>query len=240
MESRLDKIAEGQEPWKKVIKDTWLSYKDRYETQLAIKKTSDEKSSQFRKELGESIVAIIIKKGPLLLKESDDKDKSKTIFYGWPTAAKFEDMTLEKAKAFIATAEKTRVGDLLGTIDDKEVLKKKGPYGFYVEYGGKKVSCKEESTFEEVKELLEKQAENPSKRIGQFEIKKGPYGLYMYKWANPKKEFVSVSAGTNIDELTEGGCIALFQFGLQQKAKSKAYGSGAGRNEGSARGRGRP
>jgi DNA topoisomerase-1 len=249
MESRLDKIAEGQEPWKKVVKDTWLSYKSRYEAQLAIKKTSDEKSSQFRKELGESIVAIVIKKGPLLLKESDDKDKTKTIFYGWPTAAKFEDMTLEKANAFIATAEKTKVGEVLGTLDDKELIKKKGPYGFYVECDGKRVSCKEEATFEEVKELLEKQAENPSKRIGQFEIKKGPYGLYMYKWNNPKKEFVSVSAGTNIDELTEGGCIALFQFGLQQKAKSKAYGSGSGfsRNEGSAnrgrgrgRGRGRP
>jgi DNA topoisomerase-1 len=142
METRLDKIAEGAEPWKKVVKDTWLSYKDRYETQLAIKKTSDEKSSQFRKELGENIVAIVIKKGPLLLKESDDKDKTKTIFYGWPTAAKFEDMTLEKAKAFIATAEKTRVGEVLGTIDDKEIMKKKGPYGFYVEYDGKRLSCK--------------------------------------------------------------------------------------------------
>jgi len=240
METRLDKIAEGAEPWKKVVKDTWLSYKDRYETQLAIKKTSDEKSSQFRKELGENIVAIVIKKGPLLLKESDDKDKTKTIFYGWPTAAKFEDMTLEKAKAFIATAEKTKVGEVLGTLDDKEVLKKKGPYGFYVEYDGKRLSCKEEATFEEVKELLEKQAENPSKRIGQFEIKKGPYGLYMYKWANPKKEFVSVSAGTDIDELTEGGCIALFQFGLQQKAKSKAYGSARGRGGYRGRGRGRP
>lgn len=240
METRLDKIAEGQEPWKKVVKDTWLSYKSRYEAQLAIKKNSEEKSSQFRKELGESIVAIIIKKGPLLLKESDDKDKTKTIFYGWPAAAKFEDMTLEKAKAFIAGAEKTKLGEVLGTIDDKEIMKKKGPYGFYVEWDGKRVSCKEEATFEEVKELLEKQAENPSKRIGQFEIKKGPYGLYMYKWAATKKEFVSVSAGTNIDELTEGGCIALFQFGLQQKAKSKAYGSGsANRGHGGYRGRGR-
>jgi DNA topoisomerase-1 len=239
MESRLDKIAEGEEPWKKVVKDTWLSYKERYETQLALKKTGEEKS-QFRKELGESIVAIIIKKGPLLLKESDDKDKDKTIFYGWPPSVKFEDITLEKARAFISTAEKTRVGEVLGILDEKEVIKKKGPYGFYVECDGKRLSCKEETTFEEVKELLERQAENPSKRIGQFEIKKGPYGLYMYKWGATKKEFVSVSAGTNIDELTEGGCIALFQFGLQQKAKSKAYGSGFSRNEGSAnRGRGR-
>ena len=245
MESRLDKIAEGEEPWKKVVKDTWLSYNARYETQLALKKTGEE-ISQFRKELGENIVAIVIKKGPLLLKESEDKDKTKTIFYGWPTSVKFEDITLEKARTFIFSAEKTRVGDVLGILDEKEVIKKKGPYGFYVEYDGKRLSCKEETTFEEVKELLERQAENPSKRIGQFEIKKGPYGLYMYKWAATKKEFVSVSAGTNIDELTEGGCIALFQFGLQQKAKSKAYGSGRNegsgfsRNEGSAnRGRGR-
>jgi len=65
--------------------------------------------------------------------------------------------------------------------------------------------------------------------------------LYMYKWAAAKKEFVSVSAGTNVDELTEGGCIALFQFGLQQKAKSKAYASSSGsgaRGGGSQRGRG--
>jgi hypothetical protein len=110
-----------------------------------------------------------------------------------------------------------------------------------VECDGKRVSCKEDSTFEEVKDLLQKQEAAAGKRIGQFEIKKGPYGLYMYKWAAAKKEFVSVSAGTNVDELTEGGCIALFQFGLQQKAKSKAYasqsGSGSGRgSSGSGRG----
>ena len=29
MESRLDKIAEGTEEWKQVLRDTWSAYKDR-------------------------------------------------------------------------------------------------------------------------------------------------------------------------------------------------------------------
>jgi len=239
METRLDKIAEGSEPWKKVLNDTWSSYKDRYEAQLSEKKTKDDRASAFRKELGENIVAIVIKKGPLLLKESEDGDKAKTVFYGWPDKIKFEDITLEKAKKFVVENEKNKVGEIMGVVDEKEVVRKKGPYGFYVECDGKRVSCKEESTFEEVKELLQKQEAAAGKRIGQFEIKKGPYGLYMYKWAAAKKEFVSVSAGTNVDELTEGGCIALFQFGLQQKAKSKAYSSGSRGGQGGGRGRGR-
>jgi DNA topoisomerase-1 len=235
MEKRLDDIAEGKEEWKQVLRDTWSSYKDRYTEQLAIKKTKNEKESNFRKELGEGIVAIVIKKGPLLLKESEDKNKDKTIFYGWPTNIQFSDITLDAAKTFISLNEKNKIGEVLGEIDGLQVLKKKGPYGFYVEWNGKRLACKDDSTFEMVKEQLEKQESSVLKKIGQFEIRNGPYGRYMFKPAATKKEFVSLPESTKLDDLKEGDCIALFQFGLQQKAKSKSY-SGRGGARGGAQG----
>ena len=121
----------------------------------------------------------------------------------------------------------------MGEIDGLQVLKKKGPYGFYVEWNGKRLACKEDSTFEMVKEQLEKQESSVLKKIGQFEIRNGPYGRYMFKPAATKKEFVSLPESTKLDDLKEGDCIALFQFGLQQKAKSKSYG---GRGRGGAQG----
>ena len=244
MEKRLDEIAEGKQPWKQVLRDTWTSYKDKYEEQLAQKKTKSDLDSERRRELGENIVAITTKKGPLLLKESPDKDKEKTIFYGWPTTstsstsskADFTSMTLEKAKEFIAINEKVKAGTVIGEIDGFQVVKKKGPYGHYAEWNGKRVSCQEDSIFDAIKVQLQTQESATLKKIGQFEIRKGPYGLYMFKSAAAKKEFVSVPAGTKLDELTEPACIALFQAGLQQKAKARAYGSGSG--SGSGRGSG--
>jgi reverse gyrase len=41
METKLDKIAEGSEPWKKVLEDTWKSYKDRYESLKKLSGSND-------------------------------------------------------------------------------------------------------------------------------------------------------------------------------------------------------
>ena len=78
METRLDKIAEGNEPWKKVLEDTWSSYKDRYET-LKVSGgsgTAATPGNARRRELGEGVVAIVTAKGPLLLKEGATKEEN--------------------------------------------------------------------------------------------------------------------------------------------------------------------
>ncbi len=227
MEKRLDSVAEGTEPWKQVVKDTWNSYKDLYTAQKRERVSVTEGSSDRRKELGEGIIAIVTKKGPLLLKEGATKEDS--VFYGWPAKADFQSMTLQAAKAFIEVHGKEKTGDLLGNLDGSDVIKKKGPYGWYVEWNGKKVSCEESSTLETIETKLRSAGSATLKAVGQFEIRNGPYGMYMFKPAAAKKQFVSVPASVKIDELTEVACIAIFQNGLQQKAKSKAYGRGGGR-----------
>ena len=219
MEQRLDNIANGTQPWKDVVKDTWNSYKTIYATQC-VSKTINDAGNDRKKEFGDNILAVITKKGPLLLKEDPSKDKTKTVFYGWPSGVSFQNMTLEMAKKFIE--DSTKSCEVVGIYEEKEILRKKGPYGFYVEWNGKKVSCTESSTYDEiVKKLQEPSSSSILKVIGDFEFRKGPYGNYMVKQSAVKKQFVSVPDKINLDELTIVNCIAMFQNGLQQKAKFK-------------------
>ena len=52
MEQRLDLIAEGKEEWKAVVRDTWMSYKDRY-TALNVKKEPGEWKTKEVEHIGE-------------------------------------------------------------------------------------------------------------------------------------------------------------------------------------------
>jgi len=219
MESRLDKIAEGQEAWKMVLKDTWNTYKDRY-TDLF--KQAASVSSERRRILGDYI-AVIGKKGPLLLKESADGDKDKTIFYGWPDSIGFQELTLEQAISFAESAAKGSQGDVIGTLEDKPIIKKNGKFGCYAMWNGKTVSCKDEDTLET---LTEKFSNQSSKSIGVFEIRTGPYGLYMFKKNVTKRSFVSIPSSVNLDTVTEAELVTIFQNGLKQKAKASGFRGG--------------
>ena len=46
MEQRLQLVAEGKEEWKRVIHDTWTSYKDRYDALKSIKREQTERKSE--------------------------------------------------------------------------------------------------------------------------------------------------------------------------------------------------
>jgi DNA topoisomerase-1 len=234
MEKRLDNIAEGREIWKEVIRDTWKSYKDKYEEQLATKSTIKDSVGERRKEFSEGIVAILTKKGPLLLREMDG-DPEKTVFYGWPEKIAFQEITEQKAKQFMESQKKTKEGEEMGKIDDKPVIRKKGPYGVYAEWNGKRISCTEATTLEELTEKFKNQESNVLRTIGVFEIRKGPYGNYMFKTGVVKKQFVSVPSTVKIEDLTEASCVAIFQSGLKNKARSSAFGG----SRGGFRGRGK-
>ena len=65
MEIKLDKIAEGSEPWKKVLEDTWNSYKGRYETLKKVSGGASGTSNSKRREFCDGLVAIMTAKGPL-------------------------------------------------------------------------------------------------------------------------------------------------------------------------------
>jgi DNA topoisomerase I len=112
MESSLDRIAKGEEEWKEVLRNTWKSYSARYNEWInklisaeEAKKQKEINLSAKVKQLGE-FKAVQSKNGPLLLKESSDKDSKKTIFYGWPKGISFSNITEEKAITFIEEVQK--------------------------------------------------------------------------------------------------------------------------------------
>jgi len=239
MESSLDKIAEGTEAWKMVLKSTWLSYKDRY---MALKAQPGTASTERRRVLG-NLVAVIGKKGPLLLKEG--KDKADTVFYGWPEGVAFEDLTEEEAATFANVAGQTKQGEVLGTYMDHPILKKSGKFGPYIVWNGNNLSYKPEDTLETIITNL-KAKQDGKKLIGAYTIQNGPYGLYMFKSAvtGPSRKFVSVPASLDLESVTEGDLNTIFQEGLKSKAKASGYSSrggyvprGRGRGRGSWRGK---
>ena len=221
METKLDKIAEGSEPWKKVLEDTWNSYKGRYEILKKVSGGSSSTSNSKRKEFSDGLVAVMTGKGPLLLKEDPAGDKDKTIFYGWPLGRQLQTITEEEAKKFIEEKGKQMAGDSIGEYNGHEILKKKGPYGLYAECNGVRVNCLADSSLEDIITKLQAKQESPARTLGPFQIRTGQYGPYLMKSGlsgKTKPVCVSIPKGTDVDTLTAQQAGEIFEAGLKAKA----------------------
>lgn len=219
MEARLDAIAEGKEHWKQVLRDTWSAYKDRYATLKA--KPAAIQQSEKQKVFSDGLKAVLSKKGPLILKESPDGDKEKTVFYGWPEGVAFQDLTEEQALAFLATKQDATAP--IGEYNGHPITKKSGKFGWYASWNGKNVSCQATDTLEDIIAKLEQLEQQFRKQIGTFEIRENAKGRYMFKHAltGPSRKFVSVPAGINLETITEKELIVIYQAGLQQTTRGK-------------------
>jgi DNA topoisomerase I len=241
METRLDKIAEGGEEWKQVLRDTWLAYKDTYENLKSSKtlQTLQSNQKETRKEFGSGLVAVLTKNGPLLLQESPDGVKEKTVFYGWPEGIQFPGITKETAEAFVQSEKKSKEGKSLGEYEGYPVVCKTGKFGTYVEWNGKRASCEEADTFETICKKLASLNETQIRR-GSFEIRKGPYGYYMFKseLKGAARKFVNVPDGIQFQTIPESELEKMYKLGCKAKAES-SRGSSGFRGRGGYRGRGR-
>jgi topoisomerase IA-like protein len=211
-----------------VLQDTWNSYKDRYET---LKRTAPVVAASERKRIFiNGLAAAMTKKGPLLLRESPDGDKEKTVFYGWPTGVSFAELTEEEAYRFADAAAKSKEGVTLGEHEGHPVIRKTGKFGTYAEWNGKTVSCTPTDNLATIIEKFNGSTTKVLRTVGQFEIRDGPYGPYMFKHTvtGPARKFVSVPKHVNIEEVNEAQLIAIFQHELQNKARSGSYGGGNG------------
>lgn len=206
MEAELDRISRGERSWKTLLQSNWDAYKERYKTHLAVVQDPEAKKQQQhakKRDLGEGIQVILSRKGPLLLKEATKE------FASLPRNTSFDTVTLEQA----IDAYKAKDGTDLGSYGDDPILKKKGPYGFYAQCGTIKVPVKPDDTFETIvakiqaKETL---ATNPDgsagdavyeRIVGDYKIKRGPYGLYFFKHAAKKATFVKFT-GPDPDKAT--------------------------------------
>ena len=237
MEGRLDAIADGKEPWKQLCRDTWASYKEKYES---LKKSGSKAASSRQREFGNGLKAVLAKSGPLVLLEDESGDKSKTRFLGWKEGVAFEAMTGEIAKQLLEQDNVKRAAESasLGTWNGNEIQLKNGPYGKYAQCGGTKVPYAEGDTVETLKTKLEAKESAVLHTVGEFEFRKGPYGVFMFKKATvkgKKPQFVGLPEGVDPKSLTEEAAITIYQTGLQTKARARNFGN-AGRGRGGFRG----
>jgi topoisomerase IA-like protein len=163
-------------------------------------------------------------KGPLLLKEGATKEE--TVFYGWPSSIKrgFAELTEAEAIAFVAATIAQKQGDVLGEWNGHSVVKKKGPYGFYAEWNSLKINLVDGDTLETIVVKIQAKQENPTRVLGPFQIKTGPYGPYLMKaQGKGKPQYVSIPKETNIESLTAQQAGEIFEAGLKAKAAFKKF-----------------
>ena len=229
LESRLDKISEGKESWKLILGDTWNSYKDRVTLlkSSAGVETGTGGNTPRRREFANGLIAVIGSKGPLLLKEGATKEA--TVFYGWPNTKKgFQELTEQEAVAFVLNVTAQKEGEVLGDFNGHPIHKKKGPYGLYAEWNGTRVNLIEGDGLDDVIVKLKAKQENPTRMLGPFQIRTGPYGPYLMKVgasANPSKkpQYVSIPAGTDLDALTAQEAGTIFEAGLKAKNSNRKF-----------------
>ena len=226
MESELDHIAKGTRSWKSLLQENWDLYKDRYQNHIANAPEGGKQKVANKRDLGEGICVVLSRKGPLLLKEETKE------FASLPPRTSFETVTLAQAKA----AYKAKDGTELGTYDSKPILKKKGPYGFYAQWDAVKVPYKPDDTLEIVIAKIKQkggivdttssaqagaEAAAPpfERKVGEFTIRRGPYGLYFFKNTAKKAAFASFPTSANENTITEAELPELYTKALAAKKR---------------------
>lgn len=199
MEQELDEVAQGTKPWKSVLQTTWDTYKVRYLAQIegGVGRAARERI------LGPGLKVIQSKKGPLYVRESEDP-KGKASFASLGKGETYESATKEQADAAFATIATTKAGTLVGLHAGHEVRKKSGPYGLYVEWQSVRLSINATMSFEEIVAGLQAKSgvEVFSRVVGEYTIKRGPYGMYFYKASLKKPRFVSLPTELSPETVT--------------------------------------
>jgi len=135
---------------------------------------------------------------------------------------KLEDLKKNGTKAPKPKYEKDpeeTVGELEGT----PIIKKKGPYGFYFQWGTTRIPCVEGETLDAITTKLKAKSESLIHTLGPYEFRKGPYGVYMMMKPPPKSktkpQFVSIPQGLDPKILTEAAAATIYKNAVLEKKK---------------------
>jgi len=224
MEERLDNVAKGKENWKALCRDTWTSYKTDYDRLNS--KDSAPSSSEKVHDFGGGFKAVMSKTGPILVQEST--------FYSFPPNETLQSLTEEAARAWI----KKQADDAnMGIFDGKPIVKKKGPYGHYLQNGSLLIPYVESDTPEKIVEKFREKAKSAAAlyKFGPYTFSRGEYGPYMYKHDLKTKVFIGIPEALDPKTLTAEEADAIYKAGVEAK---KGQGGRGGRR-GGFRGRGR-
>jgi len=228
MERDLDGIAQGTKPWKSLLQTTWDTYKDRYATMTTGTSTANKAARE--RILAPNVKVILSRKGPLFVRDppAGAPKTAKATFAPLPPTTTFETATADDAAAAFTAAAEARAGDLLGMLDTTEIRKKKGPYGWYVECGTTRIPLKGGESLEDIQEKLKAKISFAttetaySRTLGDFTIKRGPYGLYFYKHTLKRVSFVKFPATSNPDTVTVADLNGFYSAGLAKKRRPLA------------------
>ena len=217
MESQLDNVATGTCLWKDPLSQTWSIYKDRYQEVMQGPQGSTVSGSGSKGVLGSDEAGLykilVSKKGPLFVLE---KEGEKTRFASVPTNLTVPKATLEDAKAAFAVV----VATTLTTLDGIPVTQKSGKFGPYISWNGVSVPVKDDETLADLEARLREKMVALDHTVGPFKIKKGPYGLYMYRTGGTgKPTFVGLPEGTDYASLSVEGAEALYKANSKKKSK---------------------
>jgi DNA topoisomerase-1 len=184
MEGGLDSVSNGAKEWKSVLQETWDTYKDRYSAALAEKGEARTQTVGGSGE-GEGVKVIQTKRGPLLVRPKADGsgDEFAPLPPGVTAANAATKLTPALINEAFEAAAAAKNGEVIGIWEEQEMLKKKGPFGFYVQCGDLKVPFKAEDTEETLRAKLDAKKSAYERKVGPYVIKQGPYGLYFMKMA---------------------------------------------------------
>jgi DNA topoisomerase-1 len=244
MEEDLDLVAHGKKERVAILDGLWNTMKDRVGDNATggSAEPAGQVNAKSIKEFTLDNCTISIantKKGVLLIKKTPGVEKAE--FAAMPPTADATTITQEEAEALFTAKE----GDSLGDLDGFPVLLKKGQYGTYVEWNGVRQSYKAETEFTELCEQLKTKTGGTQdtdsslptfcRVIGDYTIKRGPYGLFFYRGGAAKRIFVKFPAGLVAETIGVADTAAAYKLA----ADSKATPSGRGGFRGRGRGRGR-
>jgi DNA topoisomerase-1 len=243
MEEDLDLVAHGKKERVTILDGLWNTMKDRVgdnATGPTGEGTAGAVNTKSIKEFTLENCTISIantKKGVLLIKKTPGVEKAE--FAAMPPTADATTITQEEAEALFTAKE----GDSLGDLDGFPILLKKGQYGAYVEWNGVRQSYKADTEFTELCEQLKTKTGGTQdtdsalptfcRVIGDYTIKRGPYGLFFYRGGAAKRIFAKFPAGLVAETIGVADCAAAYKLAADTKASS-----GRGGFRGRGRGRG--
>jgi len=214
MENRLDLVSKGEGDWKQLCRDTWGSYKadhDRLKDKASLPSASDKV-----RDFGNGFKAVMSKNGPVLVQESAD---SKTTFYPFPPNTTIQTITEEEARAAIKE-------DSIGTWEGKPIVKKKGPYGEYLQWGDHRIPFTQGDTLDQI--LIKLSQKTNTHKFGPYTFGRGQYGPYMYKTDLKTKVFIGIPPTVDPKNLTAAEADALYKNGMEAKKRGGFRGRGRG------------
>ncbi|NDE17581.1 hypothetical protein EBZ80_21910 [bacterium] len=231
MEAQLDEVARGTRDWPTVLTEAWTAYRDRYNavmatagagrTATASSRTTATASSRTA-DFGDGYKMVVSRKGPLFVLE---REGEKTRFATVPATLSLQTATRADAEAAFAAASTATSGDLLGELEGDPVVRRKGPYGHYAQWRTARINCKPTDTLTDLSARLMEKAAPPAadavdRQVGPYRIRRGPYGLYMFKQTEGvgrKPVFVGIPADTPWATLTPETAEQVYKLAVATK-----------------------